>query len=327
MNSMEFIKEKQHCWAQRRGLELVPGTIGSNGEKDYVNEIDQNLFEPLSEENITYYNQGDGSETQDDKGTRAKMKALFSSSALVVNVFQYWQKRDVRPLLHALNLPLQGLPTGDEGDVSSKTICASTETSRPLCFDKIKFEEKFPIFPNRIGPNMDAVIYGDYDIAIESKFLEPYYNHGKSENKGMKEAYLKEASLWDGLPNLYELAKEMSVHNNMFRYLDAAQLIKHILGLNKKYNKSVDPSARNSSEQTLKDATKKHEFYLVYLWYNVPEEDGTVHKEEIEQFAKIVAKDNIHFKHITYQEVINNLKRESYEGNEAYLDYLTDRYL
>ena len=50
-------------------------------------------------------------------------------------------------------------------------------------------------------------------------------------------------------------------------------------------------------------------------------------EKEIEQFAEIAKKDNIKFSHITYQEVIARLSKEFYDGNEAYCNYLTDRYL
>ena len=51
------------------------------------------------------------------------------------------------------------------------------------------------------------------------------------------------------------------------------------------------------------------------------------HRKEIEQFAEIAQRDNIKFSHITYQEVIMKLSKEFYEGNEDYLNYITDRYL
>jgi hypothetical protein len=107
--------------------------------------------------------------------------------------------------------------------------------------------------------------------------------------------------------NTCELAKEISPDNNKFHYLDAAQLIKHILGLKKNLNKS--------------------DFRLLYLWYDVIGQDGAEHRKEIEQFAEIAKKDNIKFSHITYQEVIMKLSKEFYVGNEKYCDYLTDRYL
>lgn len=104
MTGLEFIKSKQQNWAKRQGFELVGGTIPDKGEKNYLYDLTDNLFEPLSDENLIYYGSGDGNETKDGKIRLAKMKALHSSSALVVNMFQYWQGKENTPLLYACGL-------------------------------------------------------------------------------------------------------------------------------------------------------------------------------------------------------------------------------
>lgn len=314
MNGLNFILSKQQNWARRKSFELVPGTIGSNGEKNYVNELNQNLFAPLSAESMTCYGNADGNETKDGEKRLAKMKAIHSSSALVVNLFQYWQGKDLYPLLAACKLPTTKTVTKVHENVGSETDSRMVEISKPLEYKDMKFEEKFKIFPDTNPANIDVVICGDFDFAFESKFTEPY--GGKHD--GLKTRYVEDVSLWEDLPNLYELAKEISPYNK-FRYLDAAQLIKHILGLKKNYDL---PAAQGKRELRV-----KHNFYLVYLWYDVLGRDGFLHQEEINQFASIAEKDNIHFKAITYQEVIANLSESFYEGNEAYCDYLTERYL
>ena len=309
MNGKNFILLKQQAWARRKGLELQPGTIGSDGKKVYVDDLDRNLFEPLSAESLLCYGEGNGNETQDGGKRRAKMKAIYSSSALVANLCQYWQKKgNVYPLLHACGLPV---------------IRMVSETPKPLRLESIKFEEKFKIFPNTTPANIDVLIHSDYDFAIESKFCEPYESKSK---KGLNASYVKDDSLWEGLSNLYELAKEISPNNGKFRYLDAAQLITHTLGLTRKYGTPYS-DVQSSDGETVKVATKPHEFYLIYLWYDVFGEDGFKHREEIEQFARVAKADGIRFKHITYQEVIANLLEDFYQGNEAYCDYMAERYL
>lgn len=327
MNGKDFILLKQQNWAKRKGFELVPGTIGSDGEKNYVSDLVQNLFEPLSEDSLVCYRQGDGNETKDGGKRRAKMKALHSSSAIVVNLFQYWQKKEyLYPLLRACKLPVTSHVGKEYKNIGAKTDCTVVETSKRLSFNGIKFEEKFEISPDKAlfphTPNIDVVIYGDYDFAIESKFTEPYNN----KHDGLKAKYVEDTSLWQSLPNSYELAKEISPYNNKFRYLDAAQLLKHILGLKKKYGTPYS-TMKTLSGRALKMVAKPYEFYLVYLWYDVLGEEGFKHREEIEQFARIADADGIRFRHITYQEVIANLSKDFYEGNEAYCDYLTERYL
>ena len=321
MDGLEFIKLKQQSWAKRQGLGLVCGTISGNGERNYLNSLRDNLFEELSQENSEYYHSGDGNETEDTKNRLAKMKALYSSSALVLNLFQYWQGKDAAPILAACGLwhrssePAQLLK-----QVGSPSFQVIDIPAKPLEVE-IKFEQQFEIskdkslFPH--APNLDVFIHlGLPDIAIEAKFAEPY----RDKPQGLSKKYIEGTSFWNGMPNLYGLAKEISPDNTKFQYLDAAQLIKHILGLKKHYEEL------NSNLGTQKRLIKKG-FRLLYLWYDVLGEDSMKHRAEIEEFAEIAQKDNVKFSHITYQEVIAKLSKEHYAGNEKYLNYLTDRYL
>ena len=309
MNGVEFIKSKQRSWAKRKSFELVGGTIPNKGEKNYLNNLSDNLFEDLTQESIKCYQSGDGNETKDSKTRLAKMKALHSSSAIVVNLFQYWQGKDICPILNACKLTSRSNKVGylikNIGSASPQEI--SVIPSPFNC--EIKFEEQFEIcsdksqFPH--SPNIDVVISTSLsDIAIESKFTEPY---GNRKHEGLKQKYVENVSFWNGLPNLYELAKEISPDDTKFQYLDAAQLIKHILGLKKNCHKKY--------------------FHLLYLWYDVIGKEGVEHRKEIEQFAEIARKDHVKFSNVTYQEVIMKLSKEFYEGNENYLNYITDRYL
>lgn len=291
MNGLEYIKTKQRIWAKRNRLNLLGGTKPDKGEKNYVNDIALNIFnQKLSSETQQDFKKGDGNETEDTKTRLAKMKALHSSSALPVNVFQYWQHRDVSPILYACKL-----------------IAKRSFNSDPAN-NSVRFEQKFEIskdkklFPKK--PNLDVVIeYNNRVFAIESKFTEPY----KKEQKGLSERYTSDKSFWEGIPNLEELANEISPANDKFKHLDAAQLLKHILGLKKQYGETG--------------------FTLLYLWYDVIGKDGAAHRKEIEQFAETTENDGITFRHITYQEVIIKLSQAYYKGNEKYVDYLSDRYL
>lgn len=309
MKGLKFIKQKQRCWAQRHGAELVSGTIGADGEKNYLQDIGKNLFEPLTAESAGFYSAGDGGETRDTGRNLAKMKAVHSSSAIVVNLFQYWQGKDVSCLLHALKA---------SGRPQAATESRNMDSPSAENTAAIKFEQKFRIcddtdtFPR--PANIDVVIEdARCHIAIESKFTEPY----RGSHGGLREAYLDSESLWTELPNLHELAKQISPDNKLFRFLDAAQLIKHILGLSANYPKQA--------------GALQVKFRLLYLWYDVLGEDGAGHRAEIERFAEIAGKDNVDFRHISYQEVIAALAENISEGNrlsdKAYVDYLTGRYL
>lgn len=151
----------------------------------------------------------------------------------------------------------------------------------------------------------------------ETQFTDPY----RDIYKGLESKYIEHESFWKKLPNLRELAKEISPHNYWFRHLDVARLIKDIIVLRKAYEEPI-----RVVTQTMK-YTVQRRFFLVYLWYDTLGRDGAAHRNEIEEFAKIAEKDFIDFRHITYQEVIAKLANDFYEGNEKYCDYMSERYL
>ena len=309
MNGLEYIQNKQVAWAMRKGLTPVGSTFQNEGEKNYVEKLEENLFHALTDETLKQLERGDGHETKGitrkGKHYRPKINALHSSAAIVINLFQYWHNKDVLPILYACGL-CSKQPPGI--DMMYENIGADHpsmfSTSRNPLANKIEFERKYKITGKYIPPNIDIVI-GNFQpqiYAIESKFTEPY----RGKPSGISKEHIDKNSLWIGLPNLHELAKEISPDNHKFEYLDAAQLIRHILGLKNEY---------------------KNGFKLLYLWYDVIGHSGSEHRNEIEQFAKIAKKDKIKFSHITYQEVISRLTQEFYAGNEDYCNYLTDRYL
>lgn len=288
MNGLKYIQRKQVAWSKRKGLTPVGSTFHNEGEKNYLEILEDNLFQPLTNETKLQFENGDGNETKNTETLLAKMKALHSSSAIVVNLFQYWQNReDIYKIAYACGL------------------CRKDNKSAV----KMIFEEKFQILPeseSKTKPNIDIVIHccNEFVYAIESKFSEIY---GSRSHSGMSEKYFNNEANWQDIPAIKKLAEIIKPNDNKFRYLHAAQLIKHILGLKKKYSKKG--------------------FRLLYLWYDVIGQDGVEHRKEIEQFAEIVKEDKIKFSHLTYQEVILKLTQEFYVGNEEYCNYLTNRYL
>lgn len=288
MNGFEYIFTKQKSWADRNNIKLVGSKI-TEGRHAYTEDLNKNLFEPLSPETLTEIKAGDGGELNGSSTKAAKMHAIHSSSAIGVNVLQYWKDKNIPDLVYALGL------------------CQKDNRSA----QSIHFERKFKISDKfQYAPNIDAVIFNDKEekikvFGIECKFSEAYSSHIHS---GLKEKYITEIpEQWKDIPNLFELAKTISPDDKSFRYLHSAQLIKHILGLKKEYRKTG--------------------FRLLYLWYDVLGREGSEHRTEIDNFSQIAKQDNINFHSISYQELIRKLKNEFYLGNEEYLDYLTDRYL
>ena len=289
MSGRDFIQAKQIAWANRHNIKLVGSQI-TKGLEIYTTKIDDNLFEPLSQETILAFRKGDGGELSTKGKTLPKMQALHSSSVLGVNIFQYWKTTNQIP-----------------GIAYACGLCAK-ENIKSI---DLKFEQKFEIskrFDKK--PNVDVVIKNSLSASfkafgIECKFAEAYSSR---KHSGLSEKYINDIpEQWTDIPNLYEFAKSISPNDNEFKHLHPAQLIKHILGMKKQYKKSG--------------------FRLLYLWYDVYGTEGAKHREEIEQFKEITDSDNIHFHSMTYQELIIKLTRNFFEGNKDYLVYMTDRYL
>lgn len=288
MNGFDYILTKQISWADRNNVRLVGSEI-TKGRLAYTENLDKNLFEPLLPETRTEIEKGDGGELKGDSAHSAKMCAVHSSSAIGVNVLQYWKNKNIPDLAYALGL------------------CRKDNKSA----NEIHFERKFKISAKfQFDPNIDSVILNSENekikaFGIECKYSEAYSSRNHS---GLKGRYLIDITeQWKDIPNLLEFAKTISPEDKYFKHLHPAQLVKHILGLKKKYGKSG--------------------FRLLYLWYDVLGQDGCRHRAEIEEFAKIAKMDSIKFHSISYQKLITKLKKDYYNGNEKYIDYLTDRYL
>jgi len=288
LSGYEYIISKQIQWARNRNIPLI-GSKGERGRPAYTLDLNQNLFEPLLEENRKQFNKGEGQELLGSEDSPAKMQALHSSSALGVNIFQYWQKRGLIKEI-----------------ASACGFCRRTSNYS----DRIVFEDKYQIRSNFvIPPHIDVVIHNNdtspYKLfAIECKFSEAYGGRG---HEGMKSKYLADESLWAGLAALGKLAREINPEDKRYAYLHAAQLIKHILGL--------------------KAYCGNNDFRLLYLWYEVLGKEGADHRAEVEDFAKLAKSDGVHFHGLTYQELIFKLARDHRAAHSGYIKYLTDRYL
>jgi len=289
MNGYDYIHAKQVQWAMNQGIQLI-GSKGKRGRHAYTPELNQNLFESLDPDVREYFLKGDGSELIGTPNSPAKMQAVHSSSALAVNVFQYWMKKERVPLIAA--------------------ACRLCRKGSKVS-NRIVFEEKYPIDNKifRFPPNIDVVIHNSETtkykrFAIECKFSEAYSSRG---DHGLKTPYINLNGIWNDIPNLYSLAKSICPKDEQFRHLHPAQLIKHILGL--------------------KTAVGKTEFRLLYLWYDVLGDQGTIHREEIKTFSEIAKADDIKFHSISTQELIVWLSENCRSDHEEYIRYITNRYL
>lgn len=283
MTTLKYLKEKQKIWASIQGIELIGSKI-SRGERLYTKRIEDNLFAgKLSESTKNEYAIADGQEFGNGEFP-GKMQALHSSSAIVVNVFEYWKSKTSDLMAKALKIPSQNI-------------------------EEIVFEVKFPIVKDFIKhPNIDVVLHykSGYITAIESKFTEPF---GSYKKKGIDARYFNKVD-WCTTPEMLKLAKKISPENDIFKLVDAAQLIKHMLGL-----------LKNCSH-------KKNKFRLVYLYYDTFSADGNLHDEEIRMISEIFQKDDLNFQCRSYQElIIDMFNKNRNDEDKRYIRYLAERYL
>jgi len=287
MNAYNYILNKQIQWAHRNNITLTERKI-TRGRKSYTQNLDDNLFKPLMIEIQNNFKEADGRELM---GNPCKMQAVHSSSALGVNIFQYWKKINQVPAMAA-----------------ACGFCSTNNTSSR----DINFEAKYPIsekFP--YSPNIDVVINNSPEsrfkvFAIECKFSETY---NPRAHYGISPKYIELNKIWDNMPNLLKLAKKISPNykDNKYTHLHPAQLIKHILGLNGRFG--------------------KNKFRLLYLWYDTIGPESAKHHKEIEEFIKITQSDGLYFHAMSYQDLIIKLAKKYRDTHRDYIGYITERYL
>jgi hypothetical protein len=284
MKPRHYILSKQIQWAINNGIDLM-GSKGNRGLPAYTPTLKVNLFEPLAIETIQSISAGDGGELT---GNPCKMQAVHSSSALGVNIFQYWQSiSQPEKVAHACGL-----------------CRATTKISQA-----IRFEVKYPVESSFVkAPNIDVVIVNDpsakYKVdAIECKFTEAY---GGRKQSGLKAKYL-DLDIWGEIPHLHKLAISISPDDNETAYFHRAQLIKHILGLKKAFGKG--------------------NFRLLYLWYDTLGYEGWKRRVETEKFIEVAKSDGILVHGVCYQELIVWMAENYRASHKIYVEYITDRYL
>jgi hypothetical protein len=288
MSAYETILRKQEVWAARHAMELQ-GSKGDRGKEAYTKTLDENLFHPLAAETRKAFEQGDGGEL---RGEPCRMQALHSSSALAVNMFEYWiEAEDIPSIAYACGL------------------CAKGNRSA----ERVRLEVKFPILQSaQRHPNVDVVIENSKGsefaaFGIESKFSEAY-RPAQGEH-GVKPEYLTEenSEIWKDVPHLRALAESVSPQDKSFEFLDPSQLIKHTLGMKAKYG--------------------KRGFRLLYLWYDALGHEGGKHRDEVARFAEQIKKDGVAFHAVSYQEVLGSLFGSQFEKHREFASYMCDRYL
>lgn len=275
-DSLSHIEHAQAQWASQTGKPL--------GRPGYVKDLADNLLlRKLNSETEAEFANADGSELCDSGNRPAKMRALISSSALAVNFFDSWRDVPKGPITNALKLQ---------------------EPIASLRFEYKCDEKKYPVRPH--SPNLDLLLTlaDGQRIGIESKFVEPYRNSGSGYSLSPK-YFPPGLGHWSnaGLLRAQGLANEI---RGQWKYLDAPQLLKHVLGL-----RSEQPEAT---------------VQLIYVWYDTNFDDAKAHRAEVERFSDSITGDVVRFSAISYQELFKSLLDSCPDSSPGWAAYLSERY-
>jgi hypothetical protein len=262
---------RQRRWADAAGV--------AYDDRGFVRDLDANLRTPLDAAARADLERG--SELV-PTGTRpGRLWSLTSSAALVVNVFDHWRHHDTAPLVAALGLP-EGQP-------------------------QLSFEEPLPTGLEGDPPTADVALRWPSGrvVSIESKYAEWLVRRMRNKAVFKAKYFPAEREVWTeaGLPRCQALAVDVDRGVERFRWLHAAQLLKHALGL-----------ARLGAPATT----------LVYLYYDWPSPEAAQHAAEIARFAGRLG-DEIEFRALTYQALYATLRAAS-AGPVGYRAYLERRY-
>jgi Restriction Endonuclease associating with ARP len=265
------LQRRQRRWADAAGIAYDAG--------GYVQRLGDNLRAPLSSAASSAF------VASPELGARRrqppKMLALHSSAALVANVFDYWTQRDASPLAAALGFAEPCTALG--------------------------FEAPFPSGLPGEPPTVDLLLTFESGrrIAVESKFSEWLSRRPRNKAVFKTKYFPRDRAVWTecGLPRCQTLAEDLQARTQRFKYLHAAQLLKHALGL------SVVARGRIA---------------LCYFYYDWPCRESGVHREEIARFTGLIG-DELPFSALTYQEIYRRL-RETRAVEPGYLEYLRARY-
>lgn len=274
MSSKNDLLRKQRRWADERGVRY--------DARAFVRELADNLRAPLAPAVRAELERG--SELAARGTMPARIHALTSSAALVINVFGYWRERALAPLVAAL---------GFEGGESAR----------------LTFEEPLPTELPGEPPFADVALRwpnGDV-VPIESKFTE-WLVRRPHNKRVFKEKYFPAgagAGVWSeaALPRCQALAEELQDGRERLKYLNAAQLLKHVLGLKK---------------------LGRHRTAVVYLYYEWPGREADAHRIELERVRQRL-RPEVDLRVLTYQQLFAALR--AVPGiDRGYLDYLAERY-
>ena len=281
------IPPRQRRWALNRGIKLVDG--------HYTQTLGENLFQPLTAATQADYALGRGNGS--GSATRLeKMRFLYSSSALICNVFDYWRSQ---------------LLLGQSLDALTNALAA------PAPVKQMQFAQSYRTGLRDSIPHIDIVLRGDesrpFLVTSHSMgFSDPRSTRSTSERSTftefpnpIKSYYANSGELWGkyGLSRCEALARRISAGQEQFQWLNAERLLNDILGLVDKFGKN---------------------FTFLYLWYDNIFYGEARLRAAVETFI-LRLNGEIDFRAMTYQELFQKMQNNP-TVDKSYLAYLAERY-
>jgi hypothetical protein len=265
------LARRQRRWADLNGIRY--------DARGFVTDLATNLRAPLTA--IARAEHARGSELTATTTRPPRLHSLTSSAALVENFFGWWRDRDLSGLVVALGLD------GGEGA-------------------RLTLEEPLPTGLAGDPPLVDVALRWPHGrlVAIESKLGEWLVRRPRNKT-AFKDKYFPREQVWSaaGLPRCQALADDLQRGRERPKFLHAAQLLKHALGLAKS----------GASKST-----------LLYLYFDCAGREAATHRSEIERIVERVVPE-IDLRVVTYQQVFDALRATA--GVDAdYLRYLAARY-
>lgn len=149
-------------------------------------------------------------------------------------------------------------------------------------------------------PCLDVLLVGADTLAgVESKRYEPFRPH---RAVAMSSAYRRQ--VWGSEMRGYEAVRDRLYSSpRAYRYLDAGQLIKHALGLRTAVNRR-GPGRYPGKRPVLIYLYAEPSEWPLPAQRSIPPEVHKRHAEEIQTFASTVAKDEVDFCALTYQQLL-----------------------
>jgi hypothetical protein len=203
----------------------------------------------------------------------SKICAAHSSAALVVNTFGPWRNRPEGMSLSGLN-----------------------------GFRSVRFESKLPTGLGGTPPHLDLLAEGEATVAIESKcteWMEPKPARFSPSYDSLSPSH--------GHSPWFELIQQLLAEPCRYEFLDAAQLVKHALGL-----------------LTCYGALELRLIYLYWEPHNAADwPECRKHRGEADDLANQVKQCSIRLQPMSYREL---WEEWAHQGPPPHLPYLRARY-